>query len=331
MGHAALVPEFDPYRFASASAGGRVVRARTTAVFVAAMAGAIGAMVTVNTYADAPGGQAGVVPVGARSTATPGALPAITGPPSVTTTSGPRLPPELAEQMREAVRDHVDGAQVGVEVYDRQAGRMVTSVNADQQFAAMSVAKILIAVDALARDGWALPDQAGRERLTRMISDSDDAVADDLWGADGGPAIIQRDAALMGLTATEPPGDPGEWGDTRITARDMVTVYRYLGGSIPLPVRDFLNQAMAAAPEVAADGSDQYFGIPDGLPHHPWTIKQGWGSSGNDASYATTGTVGTGAPYIVVVLVSAPLSAYQSLPAALTAGMRPLAAALDGR
>ncbi|MFD2420850.1 hypothetical protein [Amycolatopsis pigmentata] len=309
------------------------MRAPTTAVFVAALVGAIGAMVTVNTYAEAPGNQAAVERVGARATTEP-ATPSdavATGSPSVTTTSSarPQLPSGLAEQMREAVQDHVGGAQAGVEVFDQQAGQVVSSVNADQQFAAMSVAKIFIAVDALRRNAWTLPDQDTRDQLTRMISDSDDAVADDLWGTDGGPEIITRTAALMGLTATEPPDDPGEWGDTRVTARDMVTVYRYLSNSIPRSDRDFLYQAMAVTPRTAADGSDQYFGIPDGLPHHVWAVKQGWGSSGNDAYYNTTGTIGTGAPYIVVMLVTAPLSSYQSMPAALTAGMGPLATALD--
>lgn len=309
------------------------MKAPIAAVFVAAMVGAIGAMVTVNIYADAPGKPAGVVRAGAQSAANaapPPATPSSAAPTSSSSVTQSPLPAALAEQMREAVLGRVGGAQVGVEVYDQQAGQSVSSLNADQQFSAMSVAKIFIAVDVLARNGWTLPDQDTRQRVATMISDSDDAIADDFWGADGGPEIIQRDVRRMGLTATDPPDDPGEWGDTRITARDMVAVYRFISTGIPKDDRDFLYQAMASAPETAADGSDQYFGIPNGLGHHPWAIKQGWGSSGDEAYFDTTGTVGTGSPYIVVMLVSAPLSDYQSMPAALTAGMGPLATALDG-
>lgn len=218
-----------------------------------------------------------------------------------------------------------------MEVYDRQTGAVVTSLNADQQFAAMSVVKILIAVDVLAQNNWAPPDPDTQQNLHQMLSASDDAIADELWESDGGAAIIARDVALLGLTGTEPPADPEEWGDTRITAQDISTVYRYLTGTAPAADRDLFYSSMANAPKTAADGTDQYFGIPDGLPATTWAVKQGWGTSGSDAVYNTTGLLGPDSRYVVVVLTSAPARYYAELPKALTAGTGQLAGALTSQ
>jgi hypothetical protein len=236
---------------------------------------------------------------------------------------------ELAERVQEAVRKSVPSAKVGMEVYDRQSNTVLTSLNADQTFSSMSVVKLLIAVDLLARDNWALPDTATQNRITRMLSASDDAIASSFWVSDGGTAIITRDVKLMGLTGTKPPATAGEWGDTKITAQDMVTVYRYLEDKVPDSAQDLLYNAMYHASEAAADGTNQYFGIPDGIPGSTWAIKQGWGSSGSTAYYNTTGLVGKGARYVVIVLTSAPLGYYRSLSRALTAGTAQLASLVN--
>ncbi|MFJ9367615.1 hypothetical protein ACIRRA_24780 [Nocardia sp. NPDC101769] len=33
---------------------------------------------------------------------------------------------------------------------------------------------------------------------------------------------------LIGLTGTQPPSDPSQWGETRTTPKDVVAVYHYL-------------------------------------------------------------------------------------------------------
>jgi len=225
----------------------------------------------------------------------------------------------------DAIRREVPGAEVGVEVYDLDSDIVLTSLDADQQFASMSVVKLLIAIDALASGNWAAPTGDASDQLTQMLSDSDDDIASSLWDSDGGTAIISRMAQLMGLTGTAPPADPGEWGDTMITAQDMVTVYRYLSVSIPGPARDFLYNAMYHASERAADGTDQYFGIPGGLPGTTWAIKQGWGSSGDEAYFNTTGLIGKNSRFVVVVLSSAALDSYGQMAHALTSGTAQLA------
>lgn len=270
------------------------------------------------------------------TTPTTTAAPSTTTPSTTTPPPAPEPPPALSLEQQQAlaagvqraVQSEVPGTQVGLEVFDRRTGAVLTSLNPAEQFAAMSVVKIFIAVDALAANNWAPPAQSTVQNVSQMLSASDDGIADDMWDAGGGTAIINRDVALMGLTGTAPPEDPGEWGDTQITARDMTTVYRYLAEAMPAPDRDVLYGAMFHAPKLAADGTDQYFGIPDGLPGTTWAIKQGWGTSGSTAVYNTTGLLGTDSRYVVVVLTAAPARDYGLLPAAITAGAGRLASVL---
>ncbi|HVV10153.1 hypothetical protein [Amycolatopsis sp.] len=224
----------------------------------------------------------------------------------------------IAEAVQAAARKTVSSAKVGLEVYDRQTDAVVTSANTETQFSSMSVVKLLIAIDILARDDWALPSESTQQRITRMLSMSDDAIASSFWVSDGGQSIITRDVKLMGLTDTTAPRTAGEWGDTKITAADMVTVYRYLEDKVPQPAHDLLYNAMFHASSTGADGTNQYFGIPNGLPGTTWAIKQGWGSSGSTAYYNTTGLVGKDARYVVIVLSSGSLGSYSSMPKALT-------------
>lgn len=230
-----------------------------------------------------------------------------------------------ATAVQQAMQAVLPTIQAGFEVFDRQTGMVLTSQNASQQVAAMSVVKLLIALDVLAGHNGVAPDNATQQELRQMLADSDDEIADRLWTADGGPAIVTRMVDLLGLTGTRPPDDPGEWGDTTITPQDMVTVYRYITDRLPDLDRDLVIGALASAPQIAADGFDQYFGIPRGMPQTTWAIKQGWGTSGSQAVLNSTGLVGTDLRYVVVVLACAPAASYSTLPAAVTAGARVLA------
>jgi hypothetical protein len=223
----------------------------------------------------------------------------------------------------------VPDAQVGFTVFDRQNNTVLISYSADRQFASMSVVKLLIALDALASDNWTAPDEATRQELHQMLADSNDGIASNLWAANGGPAIVTRMAALLGLTGTEPPEDSSRWGNTLTTPQDVVTVYRYVTDQVPGPDRDLMLSALADAQRIAADGFDQYFGIPGAMPDTPWAIKQGWGTSGSQAVMLSTGLVGPRLRYVVVVLASAPTRSYSTVPAAITAGTDALAEVID--
>ena len=88
----------------------------------------------------------------------------------------------------------------------------------------------------------------------------------------GGPAIVTRWAAKLNLTGTRPPADPGKWGDTRITAKDVVRIYQYVLAKAPGAILT----ALRGATERGSDGFRQYFGIPDAAGGRPWAVKQGW-------------------------------------------------------
>jgi hypothetical protein len=109
----------------------------------------------------------------------------------------------------------------------------------------------------------------------------------------------------------------------------VVRVYRYLLDPAHRRYGDFILAHLRRAAQCAADGFDQYFGIPRAVPR-PWAIKQGWSGYGsrppepcvrthaNDYHPAasttgpgvdlnrpvlhTTGTVGAGDRRILVVL-----------------------------
>ena len=284
----------------------------TAVLLCVAGAGLASAEVTPTVHHSSMAGRTTLTPPAASMTVVDN--PASSGGDQVTTAA--------VQQAMQAVLPNV---QVGFEVFDRQTDTVLISQNAGQQFASMSVVKLLIAVDALARDNWVTPDNATQQEIHQMLADSDDEIADRLWTADGGPTIVTRMAGLLGLTGTQPPDDPGEWGDTKITPQDMVTVYRYVTDQLPTPDRDLVLGALTSAPPIAADGFNQYFGIPDGMPHTTWAIKQGWGTSGSQAVMNSTGLVGTDLRYVVVVLASASADSYSTVPAVVTAGASVLA------
>ncbi|HSZ29536.1 MAG TPA: hypothetical protein VK784_07250, partial [Pseudonocardiaceae bacterium] len=90
---------------------------------------------------------------------------------------GDQVTTAAVQQAMQAVLPNV---QVGFEVFDRQTDTVLISQNAGQQFASMSVVKLLIAVDALARDNWVTPDNATQQEIHQMLADSDDEIADRL-------------------------------------------------------------------------------------------------------------------------------------------------------
>jgi hypothetical protein len=294
-----------------------------TVLLACAAAGLVSATAAVPGIAH-PANTARHTPLPPRGRTSTGAPAATIGTTTSTTTTTTRAPTPVdaaatAAAVQQAAQGVVPSTQIGFEVFDRQTGAVLASLDPGQQFAAMSAVKLLIALDAVNGTNGALPDAATRQQLRQMLATSDDDIADALWDADGGPALVTRVATMLGLTGTRPPEDPGEWGDTLITARDMVTVYRYVADQLAAPSRDLILDALADAPRHAADGFDQYFGIPDGLPHTSWAIKQGWGTSGDQAVMNSTGLVGAGQRYVTVLLAAAPAGFYGALPQAVTA------------
>jgi hypothetical protein len=213
--------------------------------------------------------------------------------------------PVPADRVAQLVQGLGAGSAVGVEVVDRDSGRPVFELASDRPFHAASIVKLLIAADVITSSGGNPPEDV-RAQVHQMLAASDDNIANALWDAGGGPAIVTRVAAQFGLTGTQPPNDPAQWGNTLITARDVVTSYLGIDTRLPEPGRSLVLDALAHASRQAADGWDQYFGIPTGLPDMPWAIKQGWMSSPDEVVLHTTGLVGDRSRYAVALLTSAP-------------------------
>ncbi|AZQ36178.1 hypothetical protein EJ357_24085 [Streptomyces cyaneochromogenes] len=182
------------------------------------------------------------------------------------------------------------GVTAGVAVFDRQTGTFTEQLNASARFRSASVVKLLLALDFLWNRGpdYSVP-AADRARLEPMLRSSNDQAANHYWSTLGGSAVINRMVGRLGLQDTAPPpaGYEGYWGYTSLSARDTVTIYRYLLDSAPGPVRDFVMGNLRQSTRCASDRFDQHFGIA-GAFEKPWAVKQGWAGS----SYPE-GTCGT--------------------------------------
>ncbi|MCP2248972.1 serine hydrolase [Lentzea aerocolonigenes] len=156
-------------------------------------------------------------------------------------------------------------SDVGVAVMDLETGQVV-SQQGDQPFYSASLSKLILAVDALQQP----VSDDDLDLIHRALSVSDDDAMDVLWTRFDGMDAIGRVAAEAGLTGTHAPDDPSQWGEVVITANDMVRLYQYILGS---PERDTIVAALSSAPDTAADGFDQAFGL---LGVSGFYAKQGW-------------------------------------------------------
>ena len=190
---------------------------------------------------------------------------------------------------------------LGAVVFDRTTGATPLAYNADRSFRSASLVKLLIAIDALENGA----DAEDREQVARMLRMSDDDIASLFWVQDGGPRMVARTAAELGLTGVSPPEVSGRWGEVVVTPRDIVTIYRYVL-SMPPDDSALIVDSLGQAPRVAADGFDQHFGIPDGM-RAQWAIKQGWGNNDETMVLHSTGLVGPRFRYVVVLLTEHPL------------------------
>ncbi|MFF4273489.1 hypothetical protein [Streptomyces sp. NPDC001536] len=190
------------------------------------------------------------------------------------------------------------GVSAGVAVFDRQTGTFTEQLNVSTRFRSASIVKVLMALDYLWNrgPGYVVPP-SDRAWLEPMLRSSKDSAADTYWSDNGGTAIITRMVSRLGLkdTAVPPTGYEGFWGYTALSARDTVTIYRYLLDSAPAPVRDFVMGNLRQSTRCASDRFDQHFGVA-GAFQKPWAVKQGWaGSSYEQGTCGTPGTATTNA------------------------------------
>lgn len=304
--------------------------ARRVALTGVALALAVGAGVLTGACGVRPTATVGepvIVPAG-----TPTASASSTTAPATTSASGaagtpePKQPPSGPidpNPLLAAAANVEPNTTLGAMVFDRTTSQELLAIEPDRQFRSASLVKLLIAIDMLHQGAG----EEVRGKIARMLSLSDDNIASSLWVQDGGPALVTRAASLIGLQATEPPEVSGQWGEVKLTARDMVRVYLYVMNNLPPEDHTLIVDALAQAPEYAADEFRQYFGIPDGL-NIQWAIKQGWGNNNKAMVLHSTGLVGAKWRYIVVLLTEHPLgSGWTTSAKSVTAA----AAALNGQ
>ncbi|MGY2129958.1 serine hydrolase [Blastococcus sp. SYSU DS0617] len=175
-----------------------------------------------------------------------------------------------------------------------------------------SVMKVFIAEHLLHRRDLGQIRFSGKDYadMARMLRHSDNAPANRFWGRFGGNAIVRDVIARYGLTETRVTSNVRYWGNTLITAHDMVVFYRRMtDGSAGLSPRsrDWIVQQMRRS-TAQGDGGRQFFGLHDGLPREQVIAqKQGWMCCVNGSIYRhSTGFAGPDSRFIVVVLTREP-------------------------
>ncbi|WP_152447826.1 hypothetical protein [Rhodococcus triatomae] len=269
-------------------------------------------------WADIPAGRA-VPPIPASGGASDEAAPGTGGWTPAATTSGP-LPADLADRVTAArAAAAARGADVAVSLLDRTTGDRIVA-DGGVLVETASVAKVFIA-DAVLHESSA-PSAPDLELVTRMLERSDDDAASALWFEYGGSAIVDAVVARYGLHATTAPWDDN-WWNTTTTPDDLVDYYAGLlsgaGGLSGGAATEILAHLRAATP-TAADGYDQWFGIPDALDFEVGDVafKQGWMCCvAGRWVHLSTAVVGPDSRYVLVV-VSHETVTYESATRATT-------------
>ena len=225
-------------------------------------------------------------------------------------------------------------AAYGVAVLDRVTGQLgVGSQGATPLFSA-SVVKLFTAVAILHRSeaGAVSLTDVQRADIQRALSLSDDNAMNALWNQFGGPQTVTDMVGLAHLRDTRPPANPGEWGETLISARDVVAVYQYLLTSMTQADRDAVLGALASAQDIGADGFDQTFGLLRNPRPLGVAAKQGWMIDGPTLYLHSTGVSGTGARYVIALLSAQPATVgYETSRAYVSAAVAGVVTALGGR
>lgn len=166
-------------------------------------------------------------------------------------------------------RGHSDST-FSVAVLDRRTGELAVGDEGSKQQYSASLVKLMVAVDIVQRShsGLLVTDQ-DRELISRALGASDDNAMNELWTRFDGMGAVTRLADQLGLVDTDPPGDPAQWGETLMSARDMVRLCDYVLSELPAPDSAFIVDSLSSGPRTAPDGFDQVFGLraaqpPDG-------------------------------------------------------------------
>jgi hypothetical protein len=247
-------------------------------------------------------------------TATPGAAPPTTTSPPPPATAAPTAPPADAGQVAATAVAAANAAgaahpaiSVGVAAMDQTTGAVTTGATGATTFESASVVKLFTIVDLLhsAETGAITLSPQDTDDISRALRLSDDDAMDDLWETYGGTSTVTDMVGLAHLQDTTPPSDPDEWGETVISPRDVLAVYRYALTQLNPTDQKTITDGLSQASDTGADGFDQAFGLLQPPRPAGAEAKQGWMSDG-DLYLHTTGIPAAGSRWIVAVETKQP-------------------------
>lgn len=219
----------------------------------------------------------------------------------------PDLQPGIDEATQIAAQA---GATVGIAVLDRVTGRHWTNGPvAEQPFFTASLVKLFVADNLLHRQrtGEITLPPSDVQLLSRILTVSDDGAVEQLYAAYGGAEMVREVADRYGLRGLLPSTDPGFWELTQVSPLALVRWYDRFVDTAPAADRDYVLDHLRSSPQFAADGFNQWFGIPHAQPGQVWALKQGWmlGVRGS-AWMHTSALLGPDSRYAVAILVQDP-------------------------
>lgn len=167
---------------------------------------------------------------------------------------------------------------------DTGTGKIDGSATLTKASDTASMIKAWLAADYLRRlaERGVKPSTSELQRLSIMIRDSDNAVAEDLYRALGASNSINRLILLCRLTDSR--GTPGSWSYTMLSARDAVRMGRCLQDGRAAG-RQWTGWVLSEMRQVRGDGR---FGIIEALPPEvarTTAIKNGWLLRDEDAKW----------------------------------------------
>lgn len=176
----------------------------------------------------------------------------------------PPAPPVPAAQLAAAAdAAATEGMSLGVAVLDLHTNELAVGRAGTRSFMSASLSKLILAVDVLDRhraEGRPV-DPDDLDLIGRALTGSDDGAMNVLWGRHDGAGAVARVADRLGLTASLAADSANKWGDTEVTATDMVTIYRHvLRGMAPQDGAVIVG-ALSAVSAEATDGFEQHYGL----------------------------------------------------------------------
>jgi CubicO group peptidase (beta-lactamase class C family) len=220
------------------------------------------------------------------------------------------LAPGAAQTAVDAA-DAVDGngVQFGVGILDLATGAETLGKAGSARFYCASVLKLFLITDLLHQQeqGTITLDADDDDDIRLVLTESNDAAMDSLWESYDGPAAINALVGLAHLQDTQVPADidkTGEWGETLISARDVLAVYQYVLTQLNATDRNLVVGDLNNANPVGYQNFDQAFGLLGPTRNGGTKAKQGWMSYQHQVMLHTTGIL-DGKNQIVVAILSA--------------------------